>query len=103
MSYPPKRTRHTLKWEIEVSAGDDVVALPIEVYFSYYPGAPARFTPWPGDPPEPADVDLISVVCQGADGKWRPLTESEYSVFDAWWWERGEDHAAEHAAEAGYA
>lgn len=95
MPYPPRRTRHVMRTEIEV--GDREVS--VEIEFSYYPGAPARFTPWPGDPPEPADVDLIGVTAlEGI--KPRPLTAEEDDAFDAWWWSRGEERAAEHAAES---
>lgn len=94
MSYPPRRTRHVMRWEIEFNEGD----LPVEFEFSYYPGAPARFSPWPGDPPEPADVELISVIAR--DGtRWRTLTEAETDAFMAWWDVHGEDHAVDHAVD----
>ncbi len=99
MPYPPRRTKHTMRWEIEVGADDDARELPVEIYFSFYPGAPARYTPWPGDPPEPSDVELISVICTEDGKRWRSLTEAENDAFMAWWDKHGEDRAAEHAAE----
>lgn len=31
------------------------------VGYTFTPGRPARFYPWPGDPPEPPEVEVLSV------------------------------------------
>ena len=37
------------------------------VGYTYTPGRPARYYPWPGDPPEPAEVEVLSVSIGATD------------------------------------
>lgn len=52
---------HTTEIPLRIEIYGAEHELTATVGYTFTPGRPARFYPWPGDPPEPPEVEVLSV------------------------------------------
>lgn len=61
-----------------INIGDAGIEVPVSVEYKYYPGFPGqmyRANGDPGDPPEPAEVEIMGIYVQNEFKNWVPIPE----------------------------